>query len=144
MQGRSIREVVAGNRPEDWPDVAYHRYWMHRDPEHNAYAHYGVRDQRYKLIYWYNEGFDLPDAPEYRRVRAWREACLSHAAAQQVTREEIVKLYYDYALGAGNGALVAGRRVSSFTFTPPWQDRPWPPRDKYAGTASDADLGLVA
>ncbi len=92
----------------------------------------------------YYEGFDLPDAPEYRRVRAWREACLSHDAAQQVTREEIVKLYYDYALGAGNGALVAGRRVSSFAFIPPWQDRPWPPRDKYAGTASDAELGLVA
>ena len=33
---------------------------MHRDPDHNAYSHYGIRDQRYKIIYWYNDGFDLP------------------------------------------------------------------------------------
>lgn len=71
MQGRSIREVVAGRRPDDWPDVACHRYWMHRDPEHNAYAHYGVRDQRYKLIYWYNEGFDLPGTREGGQDREW-------------------------------------------------------------------------
>ncbi|MCR9149060.1 MAG: glutathione S-transferase family protein [Rhodobacteraceae bacterium] len=91
----------------------------------------------------YYEGFDLPDGPDYRRVRAWQEACMAHEATGQVTREEIVKLYYDYALGAGNGALVAGRAVSSFAFVPRWQDRPWPPRDKYAGTASDAELGLA-
>lgn len=92
----------------------------------------------------YYEGFELPDAPEYSRVRAWKDACMSHGSAEQVSREEIVKLYYDYALGAGNGALVDGRSVSSFTFSPRWQDRPWPPRDKYAGTASDQALGLVA
>ncbi|MZR30243.1 glutathione S-transferase family protein [Sneathiella litorea] len=91
----------------------------------------------------YYEGFDLPNSPEYARVRKWREACLAHPAAQQVTREEIVKLYYDYALGAGNGALVEGRQVSSFAFTPDWQSRPWPPKDKYGKSATDAELGLV-
>ena len=60
MQGRSLRPLCLGSRPEDWQDCAYHRYWMHRDPDHNAYAHYGIRTKRYKLIYWYNEGFDLP------------------------------------------------------------------------------------
>lgn len=92
----------------------------------------------------YYEDFDLPNESAYDRVRQWREACISHPATQQVSREEIVKLYYDYALGAGNGALVDGRSVSSFVFEPKWQDRPWPPRDKYAGSASDAALGLVA
>lgn len=92
----------------------------------------------------YYEGFQLPDGDAYDRVRAWRAACMAHPATDQVTEEEIVKLYYDYALGAGNGALVDGRAVSSFAFTPDWQDRPWPPRDKYAGTASDKALGLVA
>lgn len=92
----------------------------------------------------YYEDFQLPDEPEYERVRAWQEACMSHDATKQVTKEEIVKLYYDYALGAGNGALVNGRSVSTFAFSPHWRDRPWPPRDKYAGTASDEALGLVA
>lgn len=68
---------------------------------------------------------------------------MAHEATKQVTEEEIVKLYYDYALGAGNGALVSGRKVSSFAFEPDWRSRPWPPRDTYAGTASDAALGLV-
>ena len=91
----------------------------------------------------YYEEFALPAGSEYDRVRAWRDACLAHPAAAQVSEEEIVKLYYDYALGAGNGALIKGRSVSSFTFEPSWQSRPWPPRDKYAGTVSDAALGLV-
>ena len=92
----------------------------------------------------YYEEFQLPDGEKYDRVRGWRDACMTHPATDQVTEEEIVKLYYDYALGAGNGALVEGRSVSSFAFTPPWEDRPWPPRDKYAGTTSDKALGLVA
>lgn len=89
------------------------------------------------------EGFDLPDEPRFARVRTWREACLAHPEAQQVSREEIVKLYYDYAQGAGNGALLPGRQRSSFVFEPHWRDRPWPPRGKYQGIATDAELGLL-
>lgn len=99
--------------------------------------------QRFWFLEYY-EGFELPDEEAFERVRIWRDACISYHAAHQVSREEIVKLYYDYALGAGNGALVEGRSVSSFAFTPAWEARPWPPQDKYAGTATDARLGLHA
>ncbi len=44
---------------------------MHRDPDHNAYSHYGIRDQRYKLIYWYNEGYDLPGTNHGGEDREW-------------------------------------------------------------------------
>jgi len=91
----------------------------------------------------YYEECDLPDDSRYARVRKWRDACLAHPAAQQVSREEIVKLYYDYALGAGNGALVPNREVSSFVFDPHWQSRPWPPKAKYDVSASDRELGLL-
>lgn len=91
----------------------------------------------------YYEGFELPGGPEYARVRRWREACLAEPHAQQVTPEQINKLYYDYARGKGNGALPEGRSVSSFTFEPDWPGRPMPPADKYAPGASDAELGLV-
>jgi arylsulfatase A-like enzyme len=60
MQGRSLRPLLNGKTPSDWRQAAYHRYWMHRDEFHNAYAHYGIRTRRFKLIYWYNEGLDLP------------------------------------------------------------------------------------
>jgi len=62
MQGVSFRKLLQGKTPADWQQVAYHRYWMHNDVIHEAYAHYGVRDQRYKLIYWYNEDFGLEGA----------------------------------------------------------------------------------
>lgn len=92
----------------------------------------------------YYEGFGVPDEPRFARVRRWRDACLAHPAAQQVTKEQIVKLYYDYAKGTGNGALLAGRKVSSFAFEPHWANRPWPPADKYGKSATDAELGLTA
>jgi len=92
----------------------------------------------------YYEDFALPEEDAYARVRRWRDACLTHPAAAQVTKEEIVKLYYDYALGAGNGRLLEGRSASSFAFEPHWSGRPWPPKNKYDGTATDAALGLTA
>lgn len=55
MQGVSMRPVLMGQTPPDWAQVGYHRYWMHNDEIHEAWAHYGVCDQRYKLIYWYND-----------------------------------------------------------------------------------------
>ncbi|HSH90613.1 MAG TPA: glutathione S-transferase family protein [Ramlibacter sp.] len=93
----------------------------------------------------YYEDFHLPEGDErYSRVRQWVQACIAHPAAQQVSKEEIVKLYYDYAKGAGNGALLPGRKVSSFTFEPDWPERPMPPKDKYRHSATDAELGLVS
>lgn len=92
----------------------------------------------------YYEDFELPRGTDYERVRIWRDACMAHPSTHQVTEEQVVKLYYDYALGAGNGALPEGRTVSSFVFEPSWQARPMPPKDKYAGSATDRDLGLVA
>jgi glutathione S-transferase len=89
----------------------------------------------------YFEDFELP-MEGFRRVRRWRDACLAHPAAQQVSREEVVKSYYDYALGVGNGALPPGRSVSSFAFEPHWSKRPWPPRNKFA-PATDGELGLL-
>ncbi|HNC51966.1 MAG TPA: glutathione S-transferase family protein [Accumulibacter sp.] len=90
----------------------------------------------------YYENFTLPDDAAYSRVRRWRDACLVHPAAQQVSREEVVKLYYDYAKGVANGALLPGRSRSSFVFLPHWRERPWPPADKYRNSATDEELGL--
>lgn len=62
MQGRSFRQLLQGKTPSEWPQVAYHRYWMHNDIIHEICAHYGVRDQRYKLIYWYADDLDVEGA----------------------------------------------------------------------------------
>ncbi|TDZ35550.1 putative sulfatase [Colletotrichum spinosum] len=72
MQGVSFKALLEGNTPKDWQQIAYHRYWMHNDIIHHAYAHYGVRDQRYKLIYWYNEALDVAGAnPGGEKDKEW-------------------------------------------------------------------------
>ncbi len=53
MQGVSARPVLRGETPDDWQQSMYYRYWMHGDGSHHTCAHYGVRTQRYKLIYYY-------------------------------------------------------------------------------------------
>jgi arylsulfatase A-like enzyme len=71
MQGASLRPLLEQAAGAEWQDVAYHRYWMHKDSFHNAYAHYGVRGERYKLIHWYNDplgqegAFGPADPPEW-------------------------------------------------------------------------------
>ena len=71
MQGDSLKPILEGKTPDNWQQLAYQRYWMHRDPDHNAYAHYGLRDQRYKIIYWYNDGFDLPGTNHGGEDKEW-------------------------------------------------------------------------
>jgi len=72
MQGRSFREIIAGQpEPEDWPDGTYYRYWMHRDNEHHTTAHYGIRTRRYKLIYYYGDPLDAAGAHGPRTDPEW-------------------------------------------------------------------------
>jgi glutathione S-transferase len=99
--------------------------------------------QRFQFLEYY-EGVDMPEGDAaFARARAWRDACLAHPAVRHITHEEVVKLYYDYARGAGNGALLPGRARSSFALEPRWQDRPMPPANKYETSATDAELGLA-
>ena len=90
----------------------------------------------------YYEDFQLPNTKQYARVKEWIDACIDHPSAQQVTKEEVIKLYYDYSKGAGNGALLPDRKYSSFVFEADWRLRPWPPKEKYKHSASDEELGL--
>ena len=70
MQGRSLRALAEGRRPSDWRTSMYYRYWMHL-AHFNIPAHYGIRTERYKLIYYYGEALggagaiDEPTAPEW-------------------------------------------------------------------------------
>ncbi|HUT24505.1 MAG TPA: sulfatase [Sumerlaeia bacterium] len=61
MQGRSFRPALTGNRPPDWRASMYYRYWMHM-AHHSNPAHYGVRTQRYKLIFFYGLPLDASGA----------------------------------------------------------------------------------
>jgi glutathione S-transferase len=89
----------------------------------------------------YYEDYAVPAA--LSRVLAWREACVTHPATQHRSHEELMKLYYDYSQGGGNGRIPEGRAISSFSPACDWRTRPMPPRDKWGHAATDAELGLV-
>jgi len=66
MQGRSFRPVLRGRKLPDWRREAYYRYWMHMS--HFAIpAHYGIRTQSHKLIYYYGEPLGQEDTEFVRR-----------------------------------------------------------------------------
>ncbi|MFD2028942.1 sulfatase/phosphatase domain-containing protein [Promicromonospora aerolata] len=72
MQGRSFFGDLAGDGdPGDAPEGLYYRYWEHDDGNHHAAAHYGYRDARYKLIYFYNDGLGLPGTGPGRYPGEW-------------------------------------------------------------------------
>ena len=74
LHGQSLIELMAGERPRDWRHSIYYHYYEYPDP-HRVAPHYGVRTERYKLVYYYQtqewELFDLLEDPgEMRSVYA--------------------------------------------------------------------------
>lgn len=70
MQGTSGKSMLRGETPTEWQTSMYYRYWMHMS-RHKIVGHYGVRNERYKLIYYYGEALgasgteDISIPPEW-------------------------------------------------------------------------------
>ena len=67
MQGVSLLPLLKGEHPADWRDALYYHFYEY-PAEHSVCRHYGVRDDRYKLIHFYNdvdewELYDLQEDP---------------------------------------------------------------------------------
>jgi arylsulfatase A-like enzyme len=62
MQGRSFRAGVEGHSPRQWRKSMYYRYWMHNTSDHHVPAHYGLRTDRWKLIYYYGKPLGMKGA----------------------------------------------------------------------------------
>ncbi len=63
MQGLSLAPWLHGDTPATWRDAIYYHYYEGEGKVHNVYRHYGVRTERFKLIYFYTldewEFYDL-------------------------------------------------------------------------------------
>lgn len=68
IQGESMREILQGKTPKDWRQSMYYHYYEYPSGWHNVQRHFGVRNDRYKLINFYNarhwELFDLQEDPD--------------------------------------------------------------------------------
>ncbi|BDZ55769.1 sulfatase family protein [Agromyces marinus] len=71
MQGASLVPLLAGDSPQEWRKSLYYRYWEHGDPAHGVWAHYGVRTERYKLIYYYADGLGLDGTSPLTHAPEW-------------------------------------------------------------------------
>ena len=61
LQGKSMLPVWQGKTPDDWRKYVYYHYYE-SGGEHNVAKHVGVRSDRYKLIYYYeNNDWELYD-----------------------------------------------------------------------------------
>ncbi|MEM9419860.1 MAG: sulfatase [Planctomycetota bacterium] len=68
MQGDSFVDALKGEpQPEHWRKGTYYRYWMHMAHGHNNPAHFGIRTDRYKLIFFY--GMDYTDVHNGKQVK---------------------------------------------------------------------------
>jgi arylsulfatase A-like enzyme len=65
MQGASLRALADGGIPDDWRKSMYYHYYQ-SGPWHYVSKHYGVRNDRYKLIKYYDEvdAWELYDLQE--------------------------------------------------------------------------------
>lgn len=92
-QGRSFRRNLAGNTPGDWRKSVYYRYWTHHV---NRPAHLGIRNERYKLIYFYGDPLDMTGSAKEKTVPAWEFYDLqidpheNHNAYHEVQYQDVI------------------------------------------------------
>lgn len=68
IQGRSFRANLMGSTPKEWRQAMYYRYWQHAPKRP---AHFGVRDGRYKLIYFYGQPLEMTGSDKKTTAPAW-------------------------------------------------------------------------
>lgn len=88
MQGRSLVPILRGETPRDWRDVTYYRYWMNM-VHHDVPAHYGIRTNDYKLIFFYALPLDVAVAGPRRTEPGWELYDL------RVDPQELRNVYHD-------------------------------------------------
>ncbi len=57
IQGESLLPLLQGRQPKHWRKALYYHYYEY-PAEHTVRRHYGVRDNRYKLIHFYPATLD--------------------------------------------------------------------------------------
>ena len=111
MQGQSLMKLLSGEAT-DWRDAIYYHYYEYPGP-HSVRRHYGVRTDRYKLIYFYEkdvdewELYDLQKDPQELRS-VYNEP--DYQAIVAMMKEKLKALRAQYA---DDGTVVEVRRQAA-------------------------------
>ena len=68
VEGRSFRKILKSESLSDWRNEIYYRYWQHIPVRP---AHFGIRDERYKLALFYGQPLDMNGATQEPTEPAW-------------------------------------------------------------------------
>lgn len=109
MQGRSLVPLLKGQTPDDWRKSHYYHYYEFendRKTAHMVRRHYGVRNDRYKLIHFYNidewELYDLVSDPREMRNIYGEE---QYAGIVKELKEEITRLQTELEVPDDRGSV---------------------------------------
>jgi arylsulfatase A-like enzyme len=97
IQGVSLLPLLRGEHPAGWRRSLYYHFYEY-PAEHMVKRHYGVRNDRWKLIHFYNdidqwELYDLQEDPhELRNLYGLPE----YAAPRREMTDELVRLQTQY------------------------------------------------
>lgn len=114
MQGRSFWKDLIGGEPEPAAKGFYYRYWENDSSFHHVLAHYGYRDHRYKIIYFYNDGMGISGSghytypPEWELYDLWTDPNelrnVYHAPEYEQIREELKARMWQAQADVGDAA----------------------------------------
>lgn len=68
IQGESFRKNLQGETPASWRKSTYYRYWLH---EKIRPAHFGIRNERYKLALFYGQPLDMTGVNKESTAPGW-------------------------------------------------------------------------
>ncbi len=95
MQGRSFLPILEGKAVRDWRKSMYYRYY--HPGHHNVAAHYGIRTERYKLIYFNKldqwEFYDLLKDP-HEMKNGYKDP--ANAKLIETLKKEMLQLKKDF------------------------------------------------
>lgn len=84
MQGVSLVPLLEGRTPDNWRKSMYYHYYEYPGP-HSVRRHYGVRTERYKLIYFYE-----PDVKEWELYDLARDPQEMHSVYAEPEYADVV------------------------------------------------------
>lgn len=69
ISGKSFRNILKGKTDSRWRTQMYYRYWLHQEVRP---AHFGIRNERYKLAFFYGQALNMPGTQnQTSTVPAW-------------------------------------------------------------------------
>lgn len=68
IQGQSFRKNLKGQTPKNWRKQMYYRYWLHTP---DRPAHFGVRNERYKLAFFYGQDLGMKGTSKETTEPVW-------------------------------------------------------------------------